>query len=92
MATQKELYQQAAEAKLRQWRARIDLLTAQAQDDVAESHLAHYERLEALHADIHNRLRHLKDAGEQGWESAREGIDAAMTELENALERLTTHR
>jgi hypothetical protein len=85
---QRVQYEQRVGAQLQQWRAQIDLMTAFAQEDVANSRLAHYEHLEALHAEATNKLQQLKDAAERDWSERRGMVDAALDELEAAFARL----
>jgi chromosome segregation ATPase len=78
------------EARVNEYKARIELLRAQAQRITAEAKAEYVEILEDLNAKrqaIEFRLTKLAGSGEGAWSELREGIESAIDELADALDR-----
>ncbi|MGD8625111.1 MAG: hypothetical protein PVJ34_11270, partial [Anaerolineae bacterium] len=83
-----EKYQERAEAQLKELKARIDLLEAQADKAQAEAKVAYSQQLEKLYQkrqEAEKRLQRVKKAGSEAWRELTTGVDEAMTDLENAV-------
>ena len=86
--SEKKAYQEKVEATLNQLDARIDLLKAQAKEASAEAKIEYNKRLEDLReqqSEVRARLQEMSEAGEEAWEEFKDGIDEAVSELQDAV-------
>lgn len=84
----KEAYQERVEAQLKELDARIDLLEAQADKAKAEAKVEYAQQIESLRSrrdEAEQRLEGLKAAGSGAWRELTEGMDEAVTSLEQAV-------
>lgn len=88
MSKKEEAYQEKAEAQLREWKADIEKLMAQADKARAEGKIEFYKRVEILDAKYQaalRRLQELKEAGEEKWEESKARVEAALSEVKDVL-------
>jgi chromosome segregation ATPase len=86
--TDKELYQKKMQAQLDEWKADVDKLRARASRAGADTQLKMNEQIKALDSRIAEgkaKLSALSRAGEDAWESIRDGVDSAWDSLKSAV-------
>ena len=86
----KDAYQDKMNARLREWQAKIDALKARADQAEAEQKIQYYEEIESLRTKqqkVQQKLEELRSAGASAWEEVKAGVEAAWTDLEDAVQR-----
>lgn len=84
----KELYQQKLRAQLDEWTAEVDKLKAKASAASADAQLEMTKHIGALEGKLEQgraKLAELGEAGEDAWESAKEGVDSSWGALKSAF-------
>ena len=84
----KELYQQKKQAQLDEWKAEVDKLKAKASGASADAQLKLNKQIEALEGKIEEgkiKLAEITDAGEEAWESIKEGVESAWDSIRSAF-------
>ena len=84
----KELYQRKMQAQLDEWKADVDKLKAKASRASADTQLKMNEQIKVLDNKIAEgkaKLSELSQAGEDAWESIREGVESAWDSLKSAV-------
>jgi hypothetical protein len=79
------------EAELKQWGSRLDKLLAAADATGAGARIDYRERLDDLKVKYNvaeTKLAELKSAGSGKWETFKDGIERAWTELATAFTRV----
>jgi len=82
-------YIRKLQAKLEEWNAEIDTLTARADDVKAEVRNEYKEQIELLkakQATARQKVETLQHAGESAWEDLKAGIDLAWTAMGEAID------
>ncbi len=90
MAT-KEAYQKKLEAQLQEWDAKLDQLSAKAQNATADARITYENELESLkskRAAAHTTLEELGKRGESAWEDMKDGAEKVWDELSKAMEKV----
>jgi hypothetical protein len=90
--TDKELYQQKQQARLDEWKAEIEKLKAKASRASADAQLDINNHIAALEKKVEAgqaKLSELAAAGEESWESIKEGVEAAWSVLSSAVRDAT---
>ena len=85
----RELYKQKYEAQMREWSAKLDVLTAQTERLTVEARLEVKPHLDALHAKFDAakaRLGEIAAATDDKWDHVAEGVDHAWNDLKAAAE------
>ncbi len=88
----KNAYEQKLQAKLDEWKADIDKLSAKAEQAEADTKLEYQKQVEDLkkrREDMRERLGELKKSGDSAWEDVKAGIENAWTSLEDAMRKAT---
>ena len=83
----RELYQQKMQAQLDEWKAEIDKLRAKASGASADAQLDINRQIKSLERNIEvgrAKLSEIASAGEDAWESIREGVESAWDSLKSA--------
>ncbi len=91
MATEKELYQQKLEAQLDQWNAEIDKLKAQGEELEADAKIDYYRKLEELSVkreEIAQKLKEIKKAGDDTWETIKLSAGSLMIKFQEEFEQV----
>ena len=91
MAT-KEAYEKKLEAQLKEWDAKLDVLTAKAQKAAADARIGYENELKSLkvkRAAASKTLAELRMRSEHAWENMKEGAENVWDEMNKALERLS---
>lgn len=84
----RDAYVQEMKAKLDDWNAQIDKLSAKADAAQADTKLEYNKQVEALkkqREEALQRLNELQSAAESAWEDMRAGMDAAQDKMTSAL-------
>lgn len=84
----KELYQRKMQAQLDEWKTDVDKLKARASKASADTQLKMNEQIKVLDSKIAEgkaKLSELSRAGEDAWESIREGMESAWDSLKSAV-------
>ena len=87
---QRDGYQDKAEARLRELKRQIDVLTAKASKQGTEAR-KQFDRqiaeLDRQRATVQQQLDKLKTSSQQAWRDMKPNLDAAMKNLEAAYQR-----
>ena len=92
MKTDKELYQQKAQAQLDGWKAELDKLKSKASAASADAQLELNEKIRELQPEIEAgqaKLTELESAGEEAWESLKSDMESAWASLEATAKEAT---
>ena len=89
MTKEKELYRQRKEAQLDEWKAELDKLKATAKKAGVDAQIEwqqHVRRLESEVAAGKASLSRLADAGDEAWDSIKEGVEESWRTLRSSLD------
>ncbi|MGB5300373.1 MAG: hypothetical protein WBN48_16765 [Thiogranum sp.] len=84
----KEVYLQKMRAQLDEWKADVYKLKAKASSASADVRLERNRQIEVLEIKIEEgktKLSELSRAGEDAWESLKEGVESAWDSLKSAV-------
>jgi hypothetical protein len=84
----KDAYKQKAEAELEIAHARVDEFKAKAKNFTADTRIKYAKHLDELEHGVDTakaRLKELGEAGEDGWEKMKDGVERAMSGLRKAI-------
>jgi chromosome segregation ATPase len=84
----KELYQQKRQAQLDEWRAEVAKFKAKASGASADAQLELNRQIETLEGRIEeckSRLGQIGNAGEDAWDSIKDGVESAWDSMKSAL-------
>jgi len=87
--SQKEAYQEKADAQLREWQKRIERIkpsTKTARPDQPANEQRAFERLEDCYRIAQIRLDELRVSRDEKWEIAKQAVERAMIDLKRALD------
>lgn len=82
-------YVRKMQAKLEEWNAEIDTLTAKADEvtaDVKKECLEQIESLKAKQVVARQKIEELQHAGEGAWKDLKSGVDLAWTAIGEAID------
>ena len=85
----RDAYVQKMKARLDEWNAEIDRLSAKAAASQADAKLEYDKQIEALKKqrdEAGQRLNELQSVSEDAWEDMRAGVDAAWDKMTDALD------
>jgi seryl-tRNA synthetase len=88
MSTREE-YIRKMQAKLEEWNADIDSLTAKGNEvsaDIKNEYAEQIESLKAKQAAARHKIEELQKSGESAWEDLKAGIDLAWTAIGEAVD------
>jgi len=88
MSEKRDAFAQKLKAKIDEWNAEIDRLTAKAQQAEAEARMEYLEQVEEIrkHRDeARQRLKKLQEAGEGAWEDLKSGAEMAVDSMVQAV-------
>jgi chromosome segregation ATPase len=89
---EKELYRRKRQAQLDEWKADVDKLKARASGASADAQLELNAQIKALKAKIDEgkaKLSALAAAGEDSWETLKDGVESAWGSLKSAMSEAT---
>ncbi len=84
----KELYQQKMRARLDEWNAEVDKLKAKSSGASADVQLDVNRQIKLLERNIDEgkaKLAEITAAGEDAWESIKEGVESAWDALKSGV-------
>ena len=84
----KELYRQKYQAQLDEWKGTVDKLKAKASAAGADVQLAKNKQIETLERKIEEgkkKLTEIAEAGDDKWESTKDGVESAWGSLKSAV-------
>ena len=84
-----DAYKQKARAQIKEMKAKMQMLEAQAEKAGADMRIKYEKNLNDWKSRFDNidmRLNKLSDSSEDAWEEIRTGIDKTMDELNNAID------
>jgi hypothetical protein len=84
----KDAYRQKAEAELEIAHARLDEFKAKAKNFTADTRINYAKHLDELEQGVDTakaRLKQLGEAGEDGWEKLKEGVERALSGVRQAM-------
>lgn len=85
----KEAYQEKMEAQLKEWSARLEQLRAKADLAQADAKIEYYNQIDGVRAKVdaaEAKLRELKAASSDAWETLTGGVEQAWADLKTAVE------
>ncbi|NTU93341.1 MAG: hypothetical protein HGA56_04930 [Chlorobiaceae bacterium] len=88
----KAAYKQKVEAELEIAHARLDEFKAKAKNFTADTRIKYAKHLDELEGGVDsakNKLKELGDAGEDGWEKMKDGVESALHGLRKAIHDVT---
>ena len=80
MKEKRKAYEEKLDAKLKEWKAKVALLKAKAENAKADAKIDYYKAIEALEHkqdEAKTRLQELKTAGDEAWETVKLGAEKA---------------
>ncbi len=89
MSNEKEAYRQKMQAELDQYRARIEMLRAQAAEAGADARIEyekHLDELEGRRKEMEAKLEKLSASGEEAFSDMKKGVASAWQELGRAVD------
>jgi hypothetical protein len=87
MKEKRKAYEEKLDAKLKEWKAKVALLKAKAENAKADAKIDYYKAIEALEHkqdEAKTRLQELKTASDEAWETVKLGAEKAWTEVKTA--------
>ncbi|XSG84548.1 MAG: hypothetical protein ACPW60_12535 [Methylohalobius sp. ZOD2] len=86
--SERDAYVQKMKAKLDEWNAELDKLSAKAEAAEADAKLEYQDQideLEKLRNQARQKLGEVESASDDAWEDVRQGAEAALNEMNNAI-------
>ena len=81
MQEKKDAYVRKLKAKIDEWNAEIDLLSAKADQSRADLKLGYLERIEEMRkkrSELEEKVKALQEAGESAWDELKEGLEESF--------------
>lgn len=91
--TDKETYRNDRERKLKEWKADLDMISAEAKqlgEDAQKQTESEIEGLRDEVWDVQSRLKELTSAAESKWESLRSDLDTRWSKLRKRMEAIAS--
>ncbi len=86
--SKKEAFEKQFEARLKEWKAEVDVLRAKADKADAEMRIKYHEQIDELQEkekEIRSQLSSLKNAGEESWQDLKKGLQEASDSLSKSF-------
>lgn len=90
---EKSAYQEKFEARLREWKAKIEQLEAWAGQVKADAKIEYQEKIRELKEKekaARSKLEELKKSGSEAWRELKGGLEKAGDDLKSALEKVVS--
>ena len=91
--SKKDAYVQKLHAKIDEWNADIDKLTAKASQVEAESKIEYQKQIETLknkRDEVEKKVSEISRSGEEAWNDLKAGIDLAWEAMNEAVKSATS--
>jgi hypothetical protein len=88
MTDTRKAYEEKFEAQLKEWGARIDLLSAKADKAKAETKIEYYKTIDTLqgkHDAAGSKLKELRGASDEAWRDLRTGAENVWSEVKTSF-------
>lgn len=85
---EKKAYLDKAEAQVKEWTAKIDQLKAKAEGVSADAKIEYQNQIDRLNAQkkaVQGKLKEVREAGEDAWESMKSEVERTTNELKTTL-------
>jgi hypothetical protein len=92
MDTKEKAYQQKMEAQLKEWKAKIDIAEARAEQVGADAKIKYAEQIETInekYEQAQQKLAALQDSSKEAYQELRSGLDKAVQELSDSMAEAT---
>jgi chromosome segregation ATPase len=92
MDTKEKAYQQKMEAQLKEWKAKIDIAEARAEQVGADAKIKYAEQIETInekYEQAQQKLAALQDSSKEAYQEIRSGLDKAVQELSDSMAKAT---
>jgi hypothetical protein len=86
---EKKAYLDKAEAQVKEWTAKIDQLKAKAEQVSADTKIEYQNQIKQLNAQtkaVQDKLKEIRDAGEDSWETMKSDVERTTKELKALVE------
>ncbi|KUJ81561.1 coiled coil domain-containing protein [Microbulbifer flavimaris] len=83
-------YEQKARAKLKEWNAEIDKLSARAEQASADTKMKYRDEIDKLQSkreSMKRKLEQLHGKSGDAWDEFRDGLEDAWTDMKRSIER-----
>jgi len=93
MSETRDAYVQKMKAKIDEWNADIDKLTAKADQAEADVKIRYHQQLEELRAkrqEMENKIADLQSAGESAWEEMKQGVESSWATWKASFSKAKT--
>lgn len=84
----KDQYIESLASELKEWSTQIDLLTAKAENAIADVKLRYEEDIDALRAKQHEaakKIKELEESSGDAWQTIKETADSVWDDLRTGL-------
>ena len=91
---ERQAYIEKVNARLSEWKARVDLLRAQAREAKADAKIEYSREADDLQAkleSVRTKVNELKDSSQDSWDELRNGVQKAYEDLGDAIARAMKH-
>jgi len=88
MSEKKDAFVQKVKAKVDEWNAEIDRLSARADQAEADARIEYHDeikRLKQYRDDAEHKLKQIQEAGQEAWEDLRSGAEMAYDAMSEAI-------
>jgi len=93
MSEKRDAYVRKLKAKIDEWNADIDILTAKAEQSEAKARIKYQQELDELRLkrqDLEEKIANLQNAGESAWEELRHGVESSWKVWKASFARAKT--
>lgn len=93
MSEKRDAYVQKLKAKIDEWTADIDKLSAKAEQAKADAKIKYQQELEELRAkrqELEDRIANIQSAGESAWEELKQGVESSWEVWKASFSRAKT--
>ncbi len=93
MDSKKDAYVQKLKAKIDEWNADLDKLSAKADQADGETKIKYQQQIEDLKSkrkELQDKVTNLKDASESAWEDIKEGVEKSWETWKESFSKAKT--